>query len=355
MERKKTRQIHVGKVAIGGGAPISVQSMTNTKTTDTAATVAQIQALVEAGCDIVRLAVPDMDAAKNLGSIIKAVDVPLVADIHFDYKLAIEAIHQGIAALRLNPGNIGGESHVKSVVTEAKAHGIPIRIGVNAGSLSRKLLKKYGGVTAEALVESALEHVRILEAENFFDIKISLKAHDVPLTLAAYRLMSEKVDYPLHLGITEAGTANTGVIKSAVGIGALLAEGIGDTVRVSLTGDPVVEVKVANEILKSLGLKNYGATLIACPTCGRTRIDLPSIAAKVEEKLSSVKANITVAVMGCVVNGPGEAREADVGIAGADGEGILFRKGEIIRKVPESELVDELFKEIDILQNAYHN
>ena len=352
MERKHTRQIHVGKVAIGGGASISVQSMTNTKTTDTAATVAQIKALVEAGCDIVRLAVPDMDAAKNLGNIIKAVDVPLVADIHFDYKLAIEAIHQGIAALRLNPGNIGGEAHVKSVVTEAKAHGIPIRIGVNAGSLSRKLLKKYGGVTADALVESALEHVRILEAEDFHDIKISLKAHDVPLTLAAYRLMSQKVDYPLHLGITEAGTVNTGVIKSAVGIGALLAEGIGDTIRISLTGDPVVEVKVANEILKSLGLREYGATLIACPTCGRTRIDLPSIAAKVEEKLANVKANITVAVMGCVVNGPGEAREADVGIAGADGEGILFRKGEIIRKVPESELVDELFKEIDTLQNT---
>ena len=354
-KRKHTRQIHVGRVAIGGGAPISVQSMTNTKTTDTSATVAQIQALVEAGCDIVRLAVPDMDAAKNLGNIIKAVDVPLVADIHFDYKLAIEAIHQGVAALRLNPGNIGGEAHVKSVVTEAKAHGIPIRIGVNAGSLSRKLLKKYGGVTAEALVESAMEHVKILEAEDFHDIKISLKAHDVPLTLAAYRLMSEKVDYPLHLGITEAGTVNTGVIKSAVGIGALLAEGIGDTIRISLTGDPVVEVRVANEILKSLGLKEYGATLIACPTCGRTRIDLPSIAAKVEEKLASVKANITVAVMGCVVNGPGEAREADVGIAGADGEGILFRKGEIIRKVPESELVDELFKEIDILQNTHHN
>ena len=348
-ERKKTRKIHVGKVAIGGNAPISVQSMTNTKTTDTAATVAQIQSLAEAGCDIVRLAVPDMDAAKNLGNIIKAVDIPLIADIHFDYKLAIEAIHQGIAALRLNPGNIGGEAHVKSVVTEAKAHGIPIRIGVNGGSLSRKLLKKYGGVTAEALVESAIEHVKILEAEDFHDIKISLKAHDVPLTLAAYRLMSEKVDYPLHLGITEAGTVNTGVIKSAVGIGALLAEGIGDTIRVSLTGDPVVEVKVANEILKSLGLRNYGATLIACPTCGRTRIDLPSIAAKVEEKLSTVKANITVAVMGCIVNGPGEAREADVGIAGADGEGIIFRKGEIIRKVPESELVAELFKEIDLI------
>ena len=348
-ERKNTKQINIGKVAIGGGAPISVQSMTNTKTTDTEATVKQIGELVEAGCDIVRLAVPDMNAAKNLGNIIKAVEVPLIADIHFDYKLAIEAINQGIAGLRLNPGNIGGEAHVKSVVAEAKAHNIPIRIGVNAGSLSRKLLKKYGGVTAEALVESALEHVKILEAEKFFDIKISLKAHDVPLTLAAYRLMSAKVDYPLHLGITEAGTVNTGVIKSAVGIGALLAEGIGDTIRVSLTGDPVVEVRVANEILKSLGLRDYGATLIACPTCGRTRIDLPKIAAKVEEKLSSVKKNITVAVMGCVVNGPGEAREADVGIAGADGEGIVFRKGEIVRKVAEAELVDELFKEIDLI------
>ena len=318
-ERKKTRRINVGKVAIGDGAPISVQSMTNTKTTDTSATVAQINALVEAGCDIVRLAVPDMEAAKNLNNIIREVNVPIIADIHFDYKLAIEAINQGVAALRLNPGNIGGEAHVKSVVAEAKKFKIPIRIGVNAGSLSRKLLKKYGGITAEALVESAMEHVQILEAEDFHDIKISLKAHDVPLTLAAYRLMSEKVDYPLHLGITEAGTVNSGLIKSAVGIGALLAEGIGDTIRVSLTGDPVVEVKVANEILKSLGLKDYGATLISCPTCGRTRIDLPTIAAKVEERLSKLNTNITVAVMGCVVNGPGEAREADVGIAGADG------------------------------------
>ena len=348
-ERKKTRRINIGKVAVGNGAPISVQSMTNTKTTDTESTVEQIHKLSEAGCDIVRLAVPDMDAAKNLGNIIHAVEVPIIADIHFDYKLAIESIHQGVAALRLNPGNIGGESHVKSVVTEAKKFNIPIRIGVNAGSLSRKLLKKYGGVTAEALVESAMEHVKILETENFFDIKISLKAHDVPLTLAAYRLMSERVDYPLHVGITEAGTINSGVIKSAVGIGTLLAEGIGDTIRVSLTGDPVVEVKVANEILKSLGLKDYGATLIACPTCGRTRIDLPKIAAKVEEKLSNVRANITVAVMGCVVNGPGEARNADVGIAGADGEGIVFRHGEIIRKVSEAELVDELFKEIDLI------
>ena len=231
----------------------------------------------------------------------------------------------------------------------AKEKNIPIRIGVNAGSLSRKLLQKYGGSTAEALVESALEHVKILEEENFFDIKISLKAHDVPLTLKAYRLISQQIDYPLHLGITEAGTANTGVIKSAVGIGALLAEGIGDTIRVSLTGDPVVEVKVACEILKSLGLRDYGATLIACPTCGRTRIDLPKIAEQVEQKLSAVKKNITVAVMGCVVNGPGEARTADVGIAGADGEGIIFRKGEIVRKVPEAELVTELFKEIDAI------
>ena len=346
-ERKKTRQIHIGPVAIGGGAPVSVQSMTNTKTTDTEATLAQIRALAAAGCDIVRLAVPDMDAARNLGNILKASPVPLVADIHFDYHLALEAIRQGIHGLRLNPGNIGGEEKVRAVVKEAKAAGIPIRIGVNAGSLDKRLLAKYGGVTAEALIESALEHVRILEAQDFFDMKISLKAHDVPLTLAAYRLMSERVDYPLHLGITEAGTAGTGVIKSAVGIGALLAEGIGDTIRISLTGDPVVEVKVANEILKSLGLKEYGPTLVACPTCGRTSIDLPAIAAEVEQRLGTITEPIEVAVMGCVVNGPGEARTADVGIAGGKGEGLVFRKGEIVRKVPERELVSELFKEID--------
>ena len=352
IERKKTRQIHIGPVAIGGGAPISVQSMTNTKTTDTAATVAQIRALTAAGCDIVRLAVPDMEAARNLGAIIAAVDVPLVADIHFDYRLAIEAIHQGIAALRLNPGNIGGEENVRAVVREAKQAHIPIRIGVNAGSLDKKILARYGKVTAEALVESALQHVRILEAQEFYDMKISLKAHDVPLTLDAYRLMSETVDYPLHLGITEAGTPHTGMIKSAVGIGALLAEGIGDTLRISLTGDPVVEVQVANEILKSLGLREYGPTLISCPTCGRTSIDLPAIAAEVEKKLAGIKAPIQVAVMGCVVNGPGEARDADVGIAGGRGEGLVFRKGEIVRKVPENQLVSELFKEIDaILQS----
>jgi len=349
MQRKKTRQIHIGPVAIGGGAPISVQSMTNTKTTDTEATIGQIQALTAAGCDIVRLAVPDMAAAQNLGRIIRAVKVPLVADIHFDYRLAVEAIHQGIAGLRLNPGNIGGEDKVRAVVHEAKAARIPIRIGVNAGSLDKKLLAKYGKATAEALAESALQHVRILEAQDFYDMKISLKAHDVPLTIAAYRLMSQMVDYPLHLGITEAGTPHTGMIKSAVGIGALLAEGIGDTLRVSLTGDPVIEVRVANEILKALGLREYGPTLISCPTCGRTAIDLPAIAAEVEQKLAGIKEPIQVAVMGCVVNGPGEARDADVGIAGGKGEGLVFRRGEVIRKVPENQLVSELFQEIDAI------
>lgn len=349
MERKITRQISVGNVKIGGGAPISVQSMTNTKTSDVKSTVEQILKLQAADCDIVRVAVPDMTAAQTLNEIISAVEVPIVADIHFDYKLALESIRQGVSALRLNPGNIGNAAHVREVVAAAKDKKIPIRIGVNAGSLSPKILRKYGGVTAEGLVESALEHVKILEDENFFDIKISLKAHDVPLTLAAYRLMSSKVDYPLHVGITEAGTVKGGVIKSAVGIGALLAEGIGDTIRVSLTGDPIVEVKVGNEILKSLGLRNFGATLVSCPTCGRTRIDLPKIAAQVEEKLCNVDKKITVAVMGCIVNGPGEARNADVGIAGADGEGIIFSKGKILRKVPEVELVNELFKEIDNL------
>lgn len=355
MERRKTRQIHIGSIAIGGGAPVSVQSMTNTKTIDTEATVAQIQALTAEGCDIVRLAVPDMDSAKNLSNIITKVNVPLVADIHFDYRLALEAINQGISALRLNPGNIGGAENVRAVVKAAKAQNIPIRIGVNAGSLDKVLLAKYGHVTAEALVESAMQHIKLLEEQDFYDMKISLKAHDVPLTLAAYRLMSETVDYPLHLGITEAGTPQSGMIKSAVGIGALLAEGIGDTIRISLTGDPTVEVRVANEILKSLGMREYGPTLISCPTCGRTSIDLPKIAAEVEEKLKKIKKPISVAVMGCVVNGPGEAREADVGIAGGKGEGLVFRKGEILRKVPEKDLVNELFKEIDTIINEEEN
>lgn len=347
IKRRKTRQIHIGDVAIGGGAPISVQSMTNTKTTDTKATVEQINSLQAAGCDIVRLAVPDMESALNLGNIIKKVNIPLVADIHFDYRLALEAINQGISALRLNPGNIGDTDRVKAVVAEAKRHNIPIRIGVNAGSLDKRLLAKYGRVTAQALVDSAMEHVRILEAQDFTDMKISLKAHDVPLTIEAYQLMSETVDYPLHLGITEAGTVRSGMIKSAVGIGALLSQGIGDTFRISLTGDPVVEVKVANEILKSLGMKEYGPTLISCPTCGRTSIDLAGIATEVEKRLEDIKKPISVAVMGCVVNGPGEARGADVGIAGGNGEGLVFRKGEIIRKVNEADLIEELFKEID--------
>ena len=347
MQRKITRQIHIGAVAIGGGAPVSVQSMTNTKTQDAQATVRQIEALAAAGCDIVRLAVPDKEAAANIGRIKAQTTVPLVADIHFDYRLALQAIEQGIDALRLNPGNIGGAENVRRVAEAAKARGIPIRIGVNAGSLDKRLLAKYGGVTAEALVESALEHVRLLEEQDFHDMKISLKAHDVPLTLAAYRLMSERCDYPLHLGITEAGTVRSGIIKSAVGIGALLAEGIGDTLRVSLTGDPIVEVRVAREILKSLGLRDYGPTLISCPTCGRTAIDLPSIAERVEERLSGVARPIQVAVMGCVVNGPGEARGADVGIAGGKGVGLVFRKGEVVRQVKEEELVEELFREID--------
>jgi len=347
--RKKTRAIQIGSVRVGGGAPVSVQSMTNTKTADIAATAAQVQALAAAGCDIVRLAVPDMEAARAIKKIKENAEPPLVADIHFDYRLALEAIKNGADALRLNPGNIGGQERVAAVVKAAKAAHIPIRIGVNAGSLDKRLLAKYGAATPEAMVESALEHIAILERHNFYDTKVSLKAHDVPLTIAAYRLMAQKSDYPLHLGITEAGTVKTGVIKSAVGIGALLAEGIGDTIRISLTGDPVVEVRVANEILKALRLREYGPTMISCPTCGRCNVDLPSIAAKVEEKLANVERPIRVAVMGCVVNGPGEAREADVGIAGGRGEGLLFRRGEIIRKVPEEQLVEALFTEIDTI------
>lgn len=351
MERRKTRPLKVGRVTVGGGAPVAVQSMTNTRTSDVGATVAQIERLTAAGCDIVRLAVPDMAAAEALAAIKKAVGaVPLVADIHFDHRLAIAAIKSGVDALRLNPGNIGDRAKVAAVVKEAKTREIPIRIGVNAGSLAKEVLAKYGGhATAEAMVESALEHVRILEELDFSTIKISLKANDVPLTIMAYQLMAEAVDYPLHLGVTEAGTVNSGIIKSAVGIGALLAQGIGDTIRVSLTGDPVEEVRVANEILKAMRLKDFGPTLVSCPTCGRCEIDLVGIAEAVEGKLKSLKKPLTVAVMGCVVNGPGEAREADVGIAGGKGEGLLFRKGEIIRKVPEHDLITALFTEIDRL------
>lgn len=347
--RKQTRQLFVGAIPVGGNAPISVQSMTNTKTTDVQATITQINGLAASGCDIVRIAIPDIEAARAISQIKAKVSVPLIADIHFDYRLALEAIARGINGLRINPGNIGGTEKVIAVVEAAKEHHIPIRIGVNAGSLEQAIREKYGSASPEAMVESALGHIRILENMDFYDMKISLKAHDVPTTIAAYRLMSETVDYPLHLGITEAGTINTGIIKSAVGIGTLLAEGIGDTFRISLTGDPINEVKVANEILKSLNLREYGPTLISCPTCGRCNIDLPAIAEKVEHRLQGIDKPISVAVMGCVVNGPGEARDADIGIAGGKGMGLVFRKGEIIAKVNEDELVDTLFVELDKL------
>lgn len=347
MERRKTRQIQVGKVKIGGDAPIAVQSMTNTRTDDAAATLRQIGELAAAGCEIIRCAVPDMAAAEGLKRIVSESPIPVIADIHFDYKLALAAIDAGVDGLRLNPGNIGGNDRVAAVVDAAKKRNIPIRIGVNAGSLPKDLLEKYGHPTAEALVEAAWRHIHILEEMDYRNIKVSLKAHDVPLTVAAYRLLASQCDYPLHVGITEAGTINSGIIKSAVGIGTLLAEGIGDTIRVSLTGDPVREVKVAYDILKSLGLREYGPTLISCPTCGRTKINLEKLALEVERRLEKISEPITVAVMGCVVNGPGEAREADVGIAGGINEGLIFKKGVVLKKVPEACIIDELFAEID--------
>ena len=349
--RKNTKVINVGSVKIGGNNPIVVQSMTNTKTYDINSTVKQITALAEAGCDIVRVAVPKMEDAEALVAIKKQISLPLIADIHFDYRLALKALEAGVDGLRLNPGNIGKKEYVKAVVTAAKERNVPIRIGVNAGSLDQKILLKYGGITAEGMVESALEHIRILEENNFDNIKISLKAHDVPLTIAAYKLMADTLNYPLHLGITEAGTIKSGIIKSAVGIGALLAQGIGDTFRISLTGDPVEEVKVANEILKALDLREYGPVMISCPTCGRCNIDLAKIANEVETLLANIKKPIKVAVMGCVVNGPGEAKSADVGIAGGKGQGLVFRHGEIVRTVSEEQLVAELFKEINKIVN----
>lgn len=345
--RRKTRVLNVGAVKIGGDNPIVVQSMTNTKTENIAATVQQINQLAALGCEVIRCAVPTMEAAAALKEIKKGINIPALADIHFDYRLALEAIRAGVDGLRLNPGNIGSRDRVEAVVKAAKERNLPIRIGVNGGSLPQDLLVKYGHPTAEALVEVAWRHIHILEELDYNNIKISLKAHDVPLTMAAYRLMAAQCDYPLHVGITEAGTVNSGIIKSAVGIGGLLAEGIGDTIRVSLTGDPANEIRVAYEILKSLNLRSYGPTLISCPTCGRTSIGLEHLALEVEKRLGAIKEPITVAVMGCVVNGPGEAREADVGLAGGKGEGLIFRKGQVLRKVPEDILVDELFKEID--------
>ena len=348
MQRKQTRTVHVGGVGIGGDNPVRVQSMCNTDTRDAAATLAQIERLAEAGCEIVRLAVPDDKAAETLPVIRAASPVPLIADIHFDHRLALAALDAGIEGLRINPGNIGGEAKVDAVVRAAAECGAPIRIGVNGGSLEKDLLHKFGGPTPEAMVESGLRHVALLEARGFHDIKISLKTSSVLNTVAAYRLMAKQVDYPLHIGVTEAGTLVRGAVKSAVGLGILLSEGIGDTLRVSLTHDPVAEIGVAYEILRSLGLRERGPEIVSCPTCGRTEIDLITLAEKVEEALRGVEEVFTVAVMGCVVNGPGEAREADIGIAGGRGLGIIFRKGEVVRKVHGDEnLLPEFMKEIE--------
>ena len=344
-----TKQIQVGGVAVGGGTPVTIQSMTNTRTDDVAATVRQIHQLEAAGCQIVRVAVPDLAAAKAVGAIREQIHIPLVVDIHFDYKLALECVAADCDKVRINPGNIGGEDRVKAVADACRRKGVPIRIGVNGGSLEKPLLAKYGGVTPEAMVESAFGHIRLLNKFDFDDICVSLKSSDVRTTVAAYRLMSVKSNYPLHLGVTEAGTPKMGLLKSAAGIGGLLAQGIGDTFRITLTADPVEEVYAARDLLKAIGLRKEGPNLVACPTCGRTRIDLIALAGQVEERLKSVDKPITVAVMGCAVNGPGEASAADVGIAGGDGEGLLFRKGEIVKKVPQEQLLDALFELIDTI------
>ena len=344
-----TKQIKVGNVLVGGGAPVSIQSMTNTRTDDVEATLRQIRELAAAGCEIIRVAVPDMAAAKAVGKIKEQCPLPLVVDIHFDYKLALEAIAAGADKVRINPGNIGSEDRVKAVADACRQKNIPIRIGVNGGSLEKPLLAKYGGVCPEAMVESAFGHIRLLNKFDFDDICVSLKSSSVPMTMKAYQIMSQESNYPLHIGVTEAGTVRMGTLKSAVGIGGLLALGIGDTMRVSLSADPVEEVYAARDILKAAGIRKEGAELVSCPTCGRTRIDLISLAREVEERLKAVDKPITVAVMGCVVNGPGEASAADCGIAGGVGEGLLFKKGQIIKKVPQDQLVDELFALIDTL------
>ena len=344
-----TRQIKVGDIAIGGGAPVVIQSMLNTKTTDVAGSLAQLQQLKAAGCQIARLAVPDMDGAKGFAEICKESPMPLVADIHFDYKLAIAAAEGGASKIRINPGNIGGEDRVEAVVSACKEKNIPIRIGVNGGSLDKKLLEKYGHPTAEALVESAFEHLELLEKFGFYDTCVSMKSSTVPTMVAAARLFREKCDYPLHNGVTETGPVRMGLMKSAMGIGALLLDGIGDTIRVSLTDDPVEEVYAAKDILKAAGLRKEGVNIISCPTCGRTKIDLIGLVNQVDAALKDCQKPITVAVMGCIVNGPGEAREADIGIAGGDGCGMLFEKGERIEKLPYEELLPALLKRIESL------
>jgi len=347
INRRETKNFLIGSVGCGHLHPVSIQSMTNTDTRNISATIVQIQKLAKAGCEIVRVAVPDQEAGEALQKIVAQSPLPLIADIHFDYKLALLALKNQVQGLRLNPGNIGAEWKVKEIVKAAKEKEIPLRIGVNSGSIDQRILEKHGKLTAAAMVESALEHVAILEKLDFDLIKISLKASQVPLMLAAYRLIAEKTPYPLHLGVTEAGLPERGIIKSAVGIGTLLAEGIGDTIRVSLTGDPCQEIKVAKEILRTLALTEKGVEIISCPTCGRCKIDLASLAEEIEQKLQNVQKPLKVAVMGCAVNGPGEAREADLGIAGGMGEGLLFVKGKIIKKLPEDQLVDALWEEIE--------
>lgn len=349
----KTRAIHVGSLQIGGGAPIVVQSMTNTKTHDVEATVKQILELEEAGCELVRVAVPDMEAAKAISKIKSQIHIPLVADIHFDYRLALEAIEQGIDKIRINPGNIGDEERVEKVVQMAKTKKIPIRIGVNSGSLERDIYVKHGGVTADALCESAMRHVKILEKYDFYDTVISIKSTHVKLMVDAYEKLSQLVDYPLHLGVTEAGTQFSGTVKSSIGIGALLLRGIGDTIRVSLTDEPVEEIKVAKKILEALELRDYGVKFISCPTCGRTNVDLVAVTNLLEGKVSHIKNPITVAVMGCAVNGPGEARDADIGIAGGNGEFLLFKKGIVVKKFKEDEIVEALLEELEQLDKDY--
>ena len=349
---ERTRQVHVGGVAVGGGAPVAIQSMSTFSPVDTEYAAAQINALHEAGADIVRVAVPDKKAAEALGALRAKVHVPLVADIHFDYRLALTAMESGIDALRINPGNIGKRENVVKVVEKAKEKHIPIRIGINAGSLPEEILDAWGEhPTAEGMVEGALSHVKILEEEGFHDIVISVKSTDVPMMVKANRLLHERVNYPLHLGVTEAGTLYRGTIKSAIGIGSLLLDGIGDTIRVSLTDDPLKEVKAAKEILSSVGIAQYGPVLVSCPTCGRTQVDLIDMAREVEERIAKFRKPVRVAVMGCAVNGPGEAREADFGIAGGKGSGLLFRKGKVIRSVPEAELIDALMEEIEKFEN----
>lgn len=346
-ERRLSREVSVGSLKIGGNNPISIQSMTNTDTRDAKSTIEQIKRLEEVGCDVVRIAVPDMEAAKNIGEIKQNVNIPVIADIHFDHRLAIESIDQGIDGVRINPGNIGSIDKVKMVVNKCKEKNLKIRIGVNGGSLEKELLEKYGSATAEALVESALGHVKILEDLDFYNIVISLKSSDIYKTIEAYELISKKVDYPLHIGITESGSVKKGTIKSSIGVGALLLKGIGDTIRISLTGDPTEEVIVGKEILRSLNLLNDKIKVVSCPTCGRCNIDLISVVNEVEEKINKIDKDMTVAIMGCAVNGPGEAKEADIGIAGGKGEGLLFKKGEIVRKIKGDNLVEELLNEID--------